>query len=192
MRIGILLSFLFCCLVSCTQDRMVSTGRETSNQDCNETAKVIVRNQKAKTFYFDEYTSLKLDLNGDLKADFKLEAHQAGNRIARMLKGLRPGNEIMMLGSKVFLDADTKISDSAAFVPEIDLNRLDDEFGNDYGTLDGKYFGLKMTRKKETHYGWIRFTSTDCAPGSPLYYSSLEITLHATGYNRSCSAIRTP
>lgn len=149
----------------------------------------MITDLKDHYFDFEERTDEGIDLDQDGKDDFKFSPQQSGNRIARMLSGLAPGNQVV---EAPYLEPGTVIDSNAAFVPEINLNGMDAELDNDYGTLGGKYFGLRMDIEGENHYGWIKFTTTDSTPGAPLYYSNLSLTLHSHAFNRNSGGITTP
>lgn len=156
---------------------------------CGSGIDLMISDLENHYFDFDSRTLVRIDLNMDGEDDFEFSPRQAGNRIGRILSGLSPNNTVT---DQPYLDAGASIDSSTVFVPEFDLNKMDSNLDNDYGTLDHKYLGLRMEIKGETHYGWIRFSTTDSTIGAPLYYSRLSLTLHDHGFNRLCGGITTP
>lgn len=169
------------CLASCSHG-----GGESSGIPCSPGVDLIMTDLKDHYFDFDERTNVGIDLDQDGKDDFQFTPRQSGNRVARMLSGLSPSNQVT---EQPYLDSGAKIDSNTIFASELNLNGMDKNLDNDYGTLAGKYFGLRMELDGESHYGWIQFSTTDSTPGAPLYYSDLSLTLHAQAFNRNCGGI---
>ena len=164
-------------------------GQQSRKTPCPQTVDLLEHSLKDKEFRFDYDTNIRIDLNRDRKADYEFVPAQAGNRMARRVQGLRPEN---MVAEPVFMESGFRLDSTTKFVDWINLNWLDSDLPNDYGTLTNMYIGLRMEVKGEYHYGWIRYSTTDIGIGSPLYYSGMELTLHGTAYNRGCGALVTP
>lgn len=170
-------------LSSCSQG---GSGEGNSDIPCSSGVDLLVTDLEDHYFDFDERTNEGIDLDQDGKDDFQFTTRQSGNRTARILSGRTPGNQVT---EQPFLDSGTPIDSNTIFVPEFHLNGMDRDLDNDYGTLAGKYFGLRMDLDGESHFGWIRFSTTDSTPGAPLYYSNLSLTLHSHAFNQSCGGI---
>ena len=180
--IAILLS-TFLLLISCRP------GKESRKGPCPQTVDLLEHSLGDKDIIFDYDTKIRIDLNRDRKADFEFVPAQSGNRMARMVQGLRPET---MVAEPVYMESGFRLDSTTQFVEGINLNWLDSNLDNDYGTLTNMYIGLRMKVKGEYHYGWIRYSTTDIGIGSPLYYSNMQLTLHGTAYNRGCAALVTP
>lgn len=178
--------FIGLLLISCTSSPQAGQG---SQNPCPPGTDLLLTDLKDHYFEFNESTELRIDLDKDQKDDFEFVPRQSGNRIARMLRGLSPGHTV---SQRPFLSAPALIDSNMVFGPELNLNSLDAELDNDYGTLAEQYFALRIEKEGEVHYGWIQFSTTDSTPGAPLYYGSLYLTLHASGYNRNCGALAIP
>ena len=166
---------------SCTNDT------DIDNNPCQNTVD-ISSSTKMQTIVYSSATNVLIDINNDGVDDFNFVSELAGNRYARVLKSVNNQNKLV---DAPFLEGGTTINEESSFVNKIDLNTIENGFGNDYGTLSDKYIGLKLSIDGEDHFGWIQFSSTDSDPGSPLYYSDLELTLQSFAYNKGCAAVVT-
>lgn len=173
-------------LIACSPPK---ASRSSTNLPCTMGLDLLETDLQDYYFDFDENTELNIDLNRDGKDDFQFAPARSGNRIARFLSGNSPGHQV---SQQPFLEAGTRIDSTMEFARSFNLNQIDRDLDNDYGTLAGKYIALRMQQGEEYHYGWLKFSTTDSTPGAPLYYGNLSLTLHAQAFNRDCGGITTP